>query len=121
MIELILAVCLLGTLVASVVLMGRIRILSAGLRDTADDLKAKVDVLVGVASELVEDVNNDVDKFEHLLDSANRVADSMGSASRLAYSAVATPIVRAKALRAGAAKLAGVFKAQASSKKGVRK
>lgn len=120
-IGLIFALCLIGTIVGSIVVVSRISALVTVLQNTVDDLQAQVDGFVNAASELVEDVSSDVDKFEHLLDSANSVTESLGSASRLAYSAVATPIVRAKALRAGMGKLTGVFKVESVPKKGPRK
>lgn len=119
--EVVLGVCLLASLVGALVFMRRLGALTNELVRISDELKAQVAVLLASASELVDDVNSDVDKFEHLLDSASRVTESMGSATKLAYSAVASPIVRAKALRAGAGKLAGVFKVQSPPKKGARK
>lgn len=116
----LLVVGLIVALIVALSLVKQVRMQLMELGIGLEKLDNQLGKLVKDVSVLVEDANLDVNKFEILLDSAGKVADSMGSASKLAYSAVAAPIVRVRAFRAGAEKLISVFKLSDPSRGGKR-
>lgn len=120
-VDLVVTIVLLVLLAMAGVLLSRAMTLVSSLEQTLRRLQHEMTNLVEEVSELVDDAGEDVSKFETLLDAANAVTSSMGGASRLAYSAVASPMVKAKALRAGISRLVMVFKSQPESRKGGRK
>lgn len=117
----LLVVGLIAALIVALGLVKQVRMQLVELGSGLERLDGQLNRLVNDVSLLVEDANLDVNKFEILLDSAGKVADSMGSASKLAYSAVAAPIVRVRAFRAGAEKLVSVFKLSGPSRGGKRR
>lgn len=117
----VLVVGLIIALVLALSLVKQVRTQLLEIGSGLERLDGQLAKLVKDVSGLVEDANLDVNKFEILLDSAGKVADSMGSASKLAYSAVAAPIVRVRAFRAGAEKLVSVFKLSGAPKGGKRR
>ncbi|MCL5077190.1 MAG: hypothetical protein M1288_03625 [Actinobacteria bacterium] len=117
----ILVVGLVIALVLALSLVKQVRTQLVEIGSGLERLDSQLGKLLKDVSVLVEDANLDVNKFEILLDSAGKVADSMGSASKLAFSAVAAPIVRVRALRAGMDKLISVFRLSGSSTGGKRR
>ncbi len=117
----ILVVGLVLALVLALSLVKQVRTQLVEIGSGLERLDSQLGKLLKDVSVLVEDANLDVNKFEILLDSAGKVADSMGSASKLAFSAVAAPIVRVRALRAGMDKLISVFRLSGSSTGGKRR
>ncbi len=119
-VDLALTVALLVLVIAVAVELARLREVAMSLGATLGRLQSEMSRLVDEVAELVDDAGEDVSKFGTLLDAANAVTSSMGSASKLAYTAVASPVVKAKALRAGMTKLVAVFKPESGSRKGGR-
>ncbi|TAN23744.1 MAG: hypothetical protein EPN30_07190 [Actinomycetota bacterium] len=120
LVDLVVTVVLLVLLVMAGLLISEARSMVRSLEKVSQELEAEMKKLVHEVSGLVDDAEHDVSKFETLLDSATTVTNSFGGASRIAYSAVVAPLVKAKALRAGAAKLIMVFKSQPGEGKGGR-
>ena len=118
--ELVLTVALLVLLIVAGIVVSRMRTLATSLEVTLGRLQSEMSKLVDEVTELVDDAGEDVSKFETLLDATNAVTSSMGSASKLAYTAVAAPIIKAKALRAGANRLVTVFRSESTQHKGRR-
>ncbi len=118
--ELVLMLALLVLLIVAGVLVSRMRMLATSLEVTLARLQSEMSKLVNEVTELVDEAGEDVSKFETLLDATNAVTSSMGSASKLAYTAVASPIIKAKALRAGANRLVTVFRSERTVHKGRR-
>lgn len=109
-IDIAIVILLLTVLTAVFSLLLKVRSLIVSFELTLARLQSEMTRLVAEANELVDGAGVDVSKFENLLDAANSVTSSMGSASRLAYTAVASPVVKAKALRAGLVRLALIFR-----------
>ncbi len=120
-VDLVVTIMLLVLMVMAGLLISNARTLVSSLEQTLRRLQHEITHLVDEVSELVEDAGEDVNKFETLLDAANTVTSSMGSASKLAYSAVVSPVVKAKAMRAGVVKLVKVFRSQPATPKGGRR
>ncbi len=120
-VDLVVTIVLLVLLAMAGVMLSRAMAIVSSLEQTLRRLQHEMTNLVEEVSELVDDAGEDVNKFETLLDAANAVTSSMGTASKLAYSAVASPVVKAKALRAGISRLVLVFKSQPERRKGGRK
>ncbi|NNN19836.1 MAG: hypothetical protein HKL84_08285 [Acidimicrobiaceae bacterium] len=119
-IDLVVTVLLLVALSFAGILISEMRSLTTSLDDELGKLTVEIRGLISEVSGLVDDAELDVNKFETLLEAANTVTSSMGNASKLAYNAVASPVVKVKALRAGVAKLVMVFKSQSKQSKGGR-
>lgn len=90
------------------VLVGAFVMLLATLARTLRELRAAVDEFTEAAGPLVVELRDTVseaavelDRVERLVTSAETVTDSIDSASRLAYRTLASPVVKAMALRAG--------------------
>ena len=115
---------LLALLMVLVVVLGttvsRLRSLEVSLETTLSRMQSELSHLVDEAVELVDNAGEDVSKFEVLLDAANVATSSMGNVSKIAYTVVASPVVKAKAFRAGMSRFAGVFKPQTATRKGRR-
>lgn len=120
-VDVVLAVMALAVLVLGVATLARARSLVASLELTLARLQSEMTKLVAEASELVDDAELDVSKVEVLLDAAHSANSSLGSASKLAYNAVASPVVKIKALRAGIGRMAMVFRADSQESKGGQK
>lgn len=98
-------------IVASVcvaVLVGAFVMLLATLARTLRELRRALDEFTEVAGPLVVELRDTVseaavelDRVERLVTSAETVTDTIDSASRLAYRTLASPVVKAMALRAG--------------------
>lgn len=107
--DLVITVGLLVAIIFLIILVARMRKLLFALAGFADGLAQEMGKLLLDVSALVEDANEDVAKLENLLDSASAVTNSLGTASRYAFTAFASPIVRARALKAGVTRISAVF------------
>lgn len=90
------------------VLVGAFVMLLATLARTLRELRTAVEEFTDVAVPLVVELRDTVseasvelDRVERLVTSAETVTDTIDSASRLAYRTLASPVVKAMALRAG--------------------
>lgn len=90
------------------VLAGAFVMMLADLARTLRELRAALAELTEVAGPLVADLRDTVseaavelDRVERLVTSAETVTGTIDSASRLAYRTLASPVVKAMALRAG--------------------
>lgn len=119
--DLIISVLLVVALILVTVLLTRMGRTVSELESTVHRLQGELGLLLHEVSGLVDDASMDVSKFETFLDSANVVGHSMSSASKLAYTTMASPMVKMKALSAGLGKLLSVFRPQNASEKGSRK
>lgn len=120
-IDLIISIFLFVALILAMVLLIRMKRAVSNLESTVRRLQGELGILLHEVSGLVDNASSDVSKFETFLDSANVVNQSMSSASKLAYVTMASPIVKIKALSAGAGKLLSVFRSQNPPEKGGRK
>lgn len=118
--NIVILVGVLLTLFVALNVLAKARRLLNDLNSTNRFIREDLEKLLIEVSGLATDANADVAKFEGLLDSANTLTDSLGSASRLAYNAMASPVVKVKAIRAGVSKIVGLFNEPARSKKGAR-
>lgn len=115
-IDLVITIGLLVSVIFAVILVTKLRRALSEVKNALDLVQGEISKLVREATFLVDDAGVDVSKFETLLDAANTVTSSMGQASKMAYTAVASPVVKARALRAGLDKLVTVFRSQPNQK-----
>lgn len=115
-IDLVITIGLLVSVIFAAILVTKLRRALSEVKNALDLVQGEISKLVREATFLVDDAGVDVSKFETLLDAANTVTSSMGQASKMAYTAVASPVVKARALRAGLDKLVTVFRSQPNQK-----
>jgi methyl-accepting chemotaxis protein len=82
------------------------------LRRSARDLQALADELadhaytvIGDAEATVAQARRQLDRVDDLVGSAEAITDTVESATRLAHTALATPLIKVMALRAGTARV----------------
>ncbi len=78
----------------------------AAVRQAAEQLQATLPGVEELAK-TVEAANTELDRVEHLLDSAETVTATVGTASRLALGAVSSPVIRGLSMAAGAGRVVG--------------
>lgn len=98
------------TVVATLVTAGLVAALVAALRASrrlrrsADDLRRESLALLAELGATVDRAGRDLQRVDDLIGSAERLTSTVGSASRLAHAAVATPVIKVMALGAGTAR-----------------
>lgn len=120
-VEIIVLLLLLGALWTAVVLASRLAKALSQVAGVLESAALNISRLAEEVSSLVSEAEDDVEKFGSLLDSAQAVTSSMNSASRLAYGAVALPVVKVRAAGAGIRGLLGVLRSDGKSSKGRRR
>lgn len=76
------------------------------LRDGIDELRADTLPLVRELHNSVTQMSAELERLEGAIESVRSVSGTVDAASRLAYNAVANPVIKAMALGAGTAKAA---------------
>jgi predicted PurR-regulated permease PerM len=104
------SLALVVTVVATVVVLSLVAALFVALR-AARQLRAAADELTTQARAVIDELQStvahaeaDLERVDDLIGSAERLTGTVGSASRLAYGAVATPVIKAMAIGAGTAR-----------------
>jgi methyl-accepting chemotaxis protein len=82
------------------------------LRRSARDLQALADELadhassvIGEAEETIARARGELDRVDDLIGSAEAISDTVESATRLAHTALATPLIKVMAIGAGTARV----------------
>ena len=99
-------VTVVSTLVVVVLLAAVVALIRAsrGLRRAAEELRDEGVALLADLDGAVTRASADLDRVDDLIGSAERLTATVGSASRLAYTAVANPVIKVMALGAGTAR-----------------
>lgn len=91
------AISAIGMLVA---ISAAVKTLTA-IRGTVDDVRREAVPLLGEMRVAVHRANTELTKVDSLLDTAESISGTVDSASRLAYTAFSSPIVKGMALLSG--------------------
>jgi methyl-accepting chemotaxis protein len=75
------------------------------LQDLADELADHAYTVISDAEATVAQARRQLDRVDDLVGSAEAISDTVESATRLAHSALATPLIKVMALRAGTARV----------------
>ncbi len=98
------------TVVATLVVVGLLAALLAAvraarrLRAAAEEMQREARALLDQLDRTVDLAGRDLQRVDDLIGSAERLTSTVGSASRLAQAAVATPVIKVMALGAGTAR-----------------
>jgi DNA topoisomerase IB len=98
------------TVVATLVIVGLLAVLLAALRAArrlraaADELHRESQALLAQLDRTVDLAGRELERVDDLIGSAERLTNTVGSASRFAQAAVATPVIKVMALGAGTAR-----------------
>lgn len=76
------------------------------LRASVEELRSETLPLLSQLRGTVDQANNELEKVDKLLGTANNIGETVDSASRLAYLFFANPVVKALAFGAGTARAA---------------
>lgn len=74
------------------------------LQALADELDEQASVVIGEAEATVARARRELDRVDDLVGSAEAISETVESATRLAHTALATPLIKVMALRAGTAR-----------------
>ena len=74
------------------------------LQVVAEELSAHAASVLGRAEETISRAEGELARVDDLIGSAEAITETVGSASRLAHAAFATPVIKVMALRAGTAR-----------------
>lgn len=74
------------------------------LRLLADELSEHAAAVLGEVERTVDEARGELARVDDLIGSAEAITETVGSASRLAHAAVATPMIKVMALAAGTAR-----------------
>ncbi len=74
------------------------------LRLLADELTEHAAAVLGEVERTVDQARGELARVDDLVGSAEAITETVGSASRLAHAAVATPMIKVMALAAGTAR-----------------
>jgi hypothetical protein len=74
------------------------------LRLLADELTEHAAAVLGEVETTVEQARGELARVDDLVGSAEAITETVGSASRLAHAAMATPMIKVMALAAGTAR-----------------
>jgi hypothetical protein len=74
------------------------------MRVLADELSEHAGVVIGEAEATMKRARRELDRVDDLIGSAEAITETVGSATRLAHTAFATPLIKVMALRAGTAR-----------------
>jgi methyl-accepting chemotaxis protein len=75
------------------------------LQALADDLAEQAAVVISDAEAAVARARRELDRVDDLVGSAEAITETVESATRLAHTALATPLIKVMALRAGTARV----------------
>ncbi|MGI9121088.1 MAG: hypothetical protein ACR2G7_13380 [Acidimicrobiales bacterium] len=96
--------------VSAVVILGlglvALRHTLAALREGIDELRSETLPVVAELRHSVEQVDRDLERLDGVVESVRSVSGTVDAASRLAYQAFSSPVIKAMALGAGTAKAA---------------
>jgi hypothetical protein len=92
--------------VAAAVAAGALVATAASLRRAVADLRAAADELGEVSMRLITDAHRNMEQMGDLLGAAESVTATVDSASKLAYTALSSPVVKAMAFGTGTARAA---------------
>jgi DNA topoisomerase IB len=74
------------------------------LRRSAAELQREAHALMGQLQQTVDVAGRELERVDDLIGSAEKISSTVGSASRLAQAAMATPVIKVMALGAGTAR-----------------
>jgi hypothetical protein len=93
---------------ALAVLLGAALSLRRSARDLqalADELADHASIVIGEAEATIARARGELDRVDDLIGSAEAISDTVESATRLAHTALATPLIKVMALGAGTARV----------------
>ncbi len=99
-------VTVVATLVVAALLVAVVMLVVAArqLRRETGELRRQTRAVLAALDGTVTDAARDLDRVDDLIGSAERITATVGSASRLAQAAWATPVIKVMALGAGTAR-----------------
>jgi 3-oxoacyl-[acyl-carrier-protein] synthase III len=74
------------------------------LSELARDLEARAELALGQVETALAAARAELERVDDLVGSAEALTETVGSAARLAHAALATPLIKAMALKAGTAR-----------------
>jgi hypothetical protein len=74
------------------------------LQALAEELSEHAGVVIGEAEATLTRARRELDRVDDLVGSAEAITETVGSATRLAHSALAAPLIKVMAFRAGTAR-----------------
>jgi hypothetical protein len=77
---------------------------AADLRALADELAEHASLVLGDAEDTIARARGELQRVDDLVGSAEAITETVGSASRLAHAALATPLIKVMAIGAGTAR-----------------
>lgn len=89
-------------LITLVRLLGAVR----ALRDSIDRIDAELRPLVDELGEALVDANEELDRIDRLVGSAEAISETVDATSRLAYRALSAPVIKTVAVTSGASRAA---------------
>jgi hypothetical protein len=105
-------VTVVATLVVVALGAGLVAVVSSAreLRRAATELQEQSDALLGAMAGAVDRAERQVERVDDLVGSAETISEAVGSASRIASTAMAKPVIKAMAFGAGAARAGRRFR-----------
>lgn len=98
--------CSIVAVVAIVVALGRLLASVRALRRTLDELNAQVSPLVDDLRVALEEANEELDRIDRLVGSAESISATVDATSKLAYRALSAPVIKTVAVTSGASRAA---------------
>lgn len=98
--------CSIVAVVAIVVALGRLLASVRALRRTLDEMNAQVGPLVDDLRVALEEANEELDRIDKLVGSAESISATVDATSKLAYRALSAPVIKTVAVTSGAGRAA---------------
>ena len=98
--------CSIVAVVAIVVALGRLLASVRALRRSLDELNAQVVPLVDDLRVALEEANEELDRIDRLVGSAESISATVDATSKLAYRALSAPVIKTVAVTSGASRAA---------------
>ena len=99
----LLGVLALAMAAVTVVVVQRLLAVTRELQRATEALDAEVLPAVDELRQVAGDARADLDRIDRIIEGSEVVADRVDAASKIAYSAVSRPVIKAMAVRAGTA------------------
>ena len=98
--------CSIVAVVAIVVALGRLLASVRALRRSLDELNAQVVPLVDDLRVALEEANEELERIDRLVGSAESISATVDATSKLAYRALSAPVIKTVAVTSGASRAA---------------
>jgi predicted acylesterase/phospholipase RssA len=98
--------CSIVAVVAIVVALGRLLSSVRALQASLEELNAQVTPLVDDLRVALEEANEELDRIDRLVGSAESISATVDATSKLAYRALSAPVIKTVAVTSGASRAA---------------